>query len=127
MTSVRCRGGSREDSIGRVRTAVPYKRLEWPETNLSTRTGDGSRERDSFENHSKVHPHFTPTYSSWLNHVELWFAKIDFRYGPQKKPLALHSSLQQEATNVKWKYILPSRRTTPESAVTVHRPGLQCE
>jgi transposase len=21
--------------------------------------------------------HFTPTYSSWLNHVELWFAKIE--------------------------------------------------
>jgi transposase len=24
----------------------------------------------------KVHFHFTPTYSSWLNQVELWFAKI---------------------------------------------------
>lgn len=21
--------------------------------------------------------HYTPTYSSWLNHVELWFAKIE--------------------------------------------------
>jgi transposase len=21
--------------------------------------------------------HFTPTYSSWLNQVELWFAKIE--------------------------------------------------
>ena len=26
--------------------------------------------------HSKVRFHFTPTYSSWLNQVELWFAKI---------------------------------------------------
>jgi transposase len=26
--------------------------------------------------HPKVHFHFTPTYSSWLNQVELWFAKI---------------------------------------------------
>lgn len=26
--------------------------------------------------HSNVHFHFTPTYSSWLNQVELWFAKI---------------------------------------------------
>ena len=27
--------------------------------------------------HSHVHFHFTPTYSSWLNQVELWFAKIE--------------------------------------------------
>src|SRR5213075_3232538 len=27
--------------------------------------------------HPKVHLHFTPTYSSWLNQVELWFAKIE--------------------------------------------------
>jgi len=26
--------------------------------------------------HPKVHFHFTPTYPSWLNQVELWFAKI---------------------------------------------------
>jgi transposase len=24
-----------------------------------------------------VRIHFTPTYSSWLNQVELWFAKIE--------------------------------------------------
>jgi transposase len=28
-------------------------------------------------NHPHVHMHFTPTYSSWLNQVELWFAKIE--------------------------------------------------
>ena len=27
--------------------------------------------------HRNVHMHFTPTYSSWLNQVELWFAKIE--------------------------------------------------
>ena len=26
--------------------------------------------------HPTVQLHFTPTYSSWLNQVELWFAKI---------------------------------------------------
>ena len=26
--------------------------------------------------HPQVHFHFTPSYSSWLNQVELWFAKI---------------------------------------------------
>jgi transposase len=25
---------------------------------------------------ASVHSHFTPTYLSWLNQVELWFAKI---------------------------------------------------
>lgn len=28
------------------------------------------------EAHSKVKLHFTPTYSSWLNQVEIWFSKI---------------------------------------------------
>jgi transposase len=28
------------------------------------------------EKHPKVKFHFTPTYSSWLNQVEIWFAKI---------------------------------------------------
>jgi transposase len=32
---------------------------------------------DFLENHTQVHLHFTPTYSSWLNQVELWFAKIE--------------------------------------------------
>jgi transposase len=25
-----------------------------------------------------VQLHFTPTYSSWLNQVEIWFAKIPY-------------------------------------------------
>ena len=35
--------------------------------------------------HPKVQLHYTPTYSSWLNQVELWFAKIerDVPYGYQ--------------------------------------------
>src|SRR3954470_18073068 len=31
---------------------------------------------DFLAEHPKVRFHFTPTYSSWLNQVELWFAKI---------------------------------------------------
>ncbi len=33
--------------------------------------------KDFLASHSKVHLHFTPTYSSWLNQVELWFGKIE--------------------------------------------------
>ena len=29
------------------------------------------------EAHPRVHLHFTPTYASWLNQVELWFGKIE--------------------------------------------------
>jgi len=36
-----------------------------------------SRVTEFLQAHSKVHLHFTPTYSSWLNQVELWFAKIE--------------------------------------------------
>ena len=29
------------------------------------------------ETHPRLHLHFTPTYASWLNQVELWFGKIE--------------------------------------------------
>jgi transposase len=29
------------------------------------------------ESHPNVQLHFTPTYSSWLNQVEIWFARIE--------------------------------------------------
>ena len=29
------------------------------------------------EEHPHVHLHFTPTYSSWLNQVEIWFGRIE--------------------------------------------------
>src|ERR1700686_2975562 len=32
--------------------------------------------RDFLEAHPQVRLHFTPTYSSWLNQVEIWFSKI---------------------------------------------------
>ena len=35
------------------------------------------RVRDFLEAHPNVQLHFTPTYSSWLNQVELWFARIE--------------------------------------------------
>jgi transposase len=33
--------------------------------------------REFLEQNRRVHFHFTPTYSSWLNQVELWFARIE--------------------------------------------------
>jgi len=33
--------------------------------------------KDFLEQNPRVRFHFTPTYSSWLNQVEIWFAKIE--------------------------------------------------
>src|SRR3989454_2199737 len=35
------------------------------------------RVRDFLSAHPRVHIHYTPTYSSWLNQVEIWFSKIE--------------------------------------------------
>src|SRR5213596_2276460 len=80
--------------------------------------------------HANVHLHFTPTYSSWLNQVELWFAKIErdviargvFTSVPdlKRKLMRYIRQYNQQAKPVKWKYFDPSRRITPASIVTVH-------
>ena len=36
-----------------------------------------ARVQDFLKAHANVKIHFTPTYSSWLNQVELWFGKIE--------------------------------------------------
>jgi transposase len=82
------------------------------------------------ERHRNVHLHFTPTYSSWLNQVELWFAKIErdviargvFTSVPDlKRKLMRYIRQYNEAPKaVKWKYFDPTRRITSESVVTAH-------
>ena len=86
--------------------------------------------KDFLVDHPKVHLHFTPTYSSWLNQVELWFAKIErdviargvFTSVPDlKRKLMRYIRQYNKAPKaVKWKYFNPARRITPESVVTVH-------
>lgn len=36
-----------------------------------------SKVADFLKDHPEVRLHFTPTYSSWLNQVEIWFARIE--------------------------------------------------
>jgi len=77
-----------------------------------------------------VHLHFTPTYSSWLNQVELWFAKIErdviargvFTSVPdlKRKLMRYIRQYNKQPKPVKWKYFDSSRRITPESIVTAH-------
>ena len=81
--------------------------------------------------HDSVTLHFTPTYSSWLNQVELWFSKLQrdvIARGIFKSSDDLSAKLMTyirkhnlTAKPVKWKYSDPSRRApVPASAVTVH-------
>lgn len=89
-----------------------------------------ARVNEYLAQHPNVHLHFTPTYSSWLNQVELWFAKIErdviargvFTSVPdlKRKLMRYIRQYNKQPKPVKWKYFDPSRRITTKSIVTVH-------
>jgi transposase len=72
------------------------------------------------ETHPNVRMHFTPTYSSWLNQVENWFAKIQrhviargvFRSlnDLRVKLLRYIRHYNKTATPIKWTYSNPKQR-----------------
>jgi transposase len=80
--------------------------------------------------HPKVHLHFTPTYSSWLNQVELWFSKIDrdviargvFTSVSDLKTKLLRYIRQYNKSprTIKWKCADPSRHLSTQSVGTGH-------
>jgi transposase len=80
--------------------------------------------------HPKVHLHFTPTYSSWLNQVEQWFAKIErdvIARGVftsvtdlRRKLMRYIRQYNKAPKTIKWRYANPGHRITPSSVVTVH-------
>jgi transposase len=81
--------------------------------------------------HSNVHLHYTPTYSSWLNQVELWFSKVErdvitrgvFTSVPDlKRKLMRYIRQYNKAPKpVKWTHRDSQRRIrTTDSGVTVH-------
>ena len=84
--------------------------------------------RDFLATHLNVHFHFTPTYSSWLNQVEIWFSKLErdvIARGifTSVKDLArkLRRYINAYSANpkpIQWRYSDP----TPASAVTVSLP-----
>ena len=81
--------------------------------------------------HPHVHFHFTPTYSSWLNQVELWFAKIErdviargiFTSVPDlrkklRQYIKLHNATAQP---FQWIYDNPKRRVRAiRNSLSVH-------
>jgi len=72
--------------------------------------------------HPRVRFHFTPTYSSWLNQVELWFAKTQrdvIARGVFTSVADLRRKLRRyirayskSAKPFRWTYSDPSRRIT---------------
>jgi transposase len=79
---------------------------------------------DAFlSSHPNVCLHFTPTYSSWLNQVENWFAKIQrqvisrgvFRSLPDLrfKLLRYIRHYNKTATPIRWTYSNPKQRIKP--------------
>jgi transposase len=88
------------------------------------------RVTEFLQTHSQVHLHFTPTYSSWLNQVELWFAKIERAVIARgvftsvndldKKLMRYIRHYNTAPKIVKWKYCDPSRRIGTQLPVTGH-------
>jgi len=83
------------------------------------------------ESHPKVKLHYTPTYSSWLNQVELWFAKIErdviargifTSVTDLKRKLMKYIRHYNETSQpIKWKYTDFSKRIgTSNSVETGH-------
>lgn len=80
--------------------------------------------------HPNVTMHFTPTYSSWLNQVELWFGKIErdvIARGVftsisdlKRKLMRYIRKYNEQPKPVKWKYFDPTRRIGSYSSVTGH-------
>ena len=87
--------------------------------------------RDFLQRHPRVQFHFTPTYSSWLNQVEIWFAKIEREViargiftsvpGLARKLRRYINAYSANARPIQWKYSDPSRRLpTNEFTATLH-------
>jgi transposase len=81
--------------------------------------------------HPRLHFHFTPTYSSWLNQVEIWFSKIERDVIARgvftsvkdlaRKLMRYIKLYNQHAKPIRWRYSDPSHRIDGSaSAVTSH-------
>ncbi len=76
--------------------------------------------REFLAAHPQVQLHFTPTYSSWLNQVEIWFGKIErdviargiFTSVPDlaRKLRRYINAYSANARPIQWKYSDPTRR-----------------
>src|ERR1035438_7142312 len=76
--------------------------------------------REFLQQHPRVRFHFTPAYSSWLNQVEIWFAKIEREVIARgiftsvsdlaRKLRRYINAYSANARPIQWKYSDPTRR-----------------
>jgi len=88
------------------------------------------RVKQFLADHPNVSIHYIPTYSSWLNQVELWFAKIQrdvIARGVFTSVADLKRKLMRYIRHynktpkpIKWIYRNTNNRITTDSSVTVH-------
>ena len=79
--------------------------------------------------HPNVHLHYTPTYSSWLNQVENWFAKIEREVIPggvvtsvtdlARKLMRYLRHYNRAPKPIKWTYRDPNHRIYPDTSLPV--------
>jgi transposase len=79
--------------------------------------------REFLERHPRVKLHFTPTYSSWLNQVESWFAKLQRQVLDRgiftsvadlsRKIIRFIRLYAKSARPFRWKYNNPQHRIFP--------------
>ncbi|MBV9743589.1 MAG: IS630 family transposase, partial [Acidobacteriia bacterium] len=75
------------------------------------------------EEHPQVKLHFTPTYSSWLNQVEIWFARVEREVISRgvftsvkdlaRKLMRYIQAYTKTARPFKWKYSDVTKRVKP--------------
>jgi transposase len=117
------------DFLGDIVATQPRQReIHVIADNLSTHKTQAVR--TFLLNHPNVHLHFTPTYSSWLNQVELWFAKIErdlLARGIFSSVADLARKIRRYIRHynkapkpIRWNYRNPAHRISSTSVSTVH-------
>jgi transposase len=90
-----------------------------------------ARVRAFLEQNPRLTLHYTPTYSSWLNQVEIWFAKIERDVIARgvftstadlaRKVMRYIRRYNRNARPIRWSYSDPRRRIAPAIASSLTR------
>jgi transposase len=110
-----------------VASQPPGKEIHIVADNLSAHKT--ARVQEFLTTHANLHIHYTPTYSSWLNQVELWFAKIERDVIARgvftsvkdlaRKLMRYIRHYNRRPKPIKWLYRNPKHRIMPHTILRV--------
>src|ERR1700724_363890 len=110
-----------------VANQPPGKEIHLVADNLSAHKT--ARVQQFLTTHANVHIHYTPTYSSWLNQVELWFAKSERDVIARgvftsvkdlaRKLMRYIRHYNRNPKPIKWMYRNPKHRILPHTILSV--------